>query len=127
LPAASGGNTEFIRRPAAGGGFQVRVCLGLGLECSVFSYVFNSRLEFNLARTVCLIDRFHIKNHQATCFQHFNPDDVIVMNGLNTLACEECNFDINRFKFQTRHMTEYSYQLFWLNYFNFKNTNNYNL
>jgi hypothetical protein len=95
--------------------------------CKMHAHIKNNPTVYsNLARTVCLIDRFHIKNHQATCFKHFNPDDVKVMNGLNTQACEECNFDINRFKFQTRHMTEYSYQLFWLNYFNFKNTNNYN-
>lgn len=96
--------------------------------CKMHAHINNNQEKYpRLINSVCLIDRFHIRNHKASCFKHFNPDDFKTMQGINTQVCEQENFEVNRFKFQTRHMNENGYHFFWLNYFNFKNTNNYKI
>lgn len=91
-------------------------------------HVKNHPIDYpNLVESTFLIDRFHIKNHKADCFKHYNSNDIKILADINTQVCEQSYYLMNRFKNSTKHMTEASYYLHWLNYMNFKNTNKYNI
>ena len=96
--------------------------------CKMSKHINGNKNDYPfLADTICLIDRFHIKNHKPECFKHYNTKDIETLAKINSQVCEQSNFKLNIHKHATKHMTEAGYHFFFINLWQFKNTNKYDI
>ena len=58
-----------------------------------------------LADKTYVVDRLHIKNHtDAWCQELCHPDKIPDLAGVNSMVCEQTNYDTGKWRAGTKHM-----------------------
>jgi len=66
-----------------------------------------------LANTLYVVDRLHIKNHtDSMCHEICHPYKIPSMNGVNSMVCEQTNYDTGKGRPGTKHMNVERYNFF---------------
>ena len=66
-----------------------------------------------LANTLYVVDRLHIKNHtDSMCHEICHPYKIPSMNCVNSMVCEQTNYDTGKGRPGTKHMNVERYNFF---------------
>ena len=68
---------------------------------------------FLKVRIILLIDWLHIRGHvDPVCQEYCHPAKIPAMKGVNSMVCEQTNYETGRWKYGAKHMSSERYNFF---------------